>query len=1002
MYIPISSSLRFIEPKVEIYAQDRRSGAYPTKARTGDRTRSGKNAYYFDDTRTVLFATGVSVSLPTTFQTRSVHLATDMSSSQFAVGNVIAENVDQWIPHRAQEESPGPFNESYLYEQTEVGVVNSTFMTGCAYTIAPERFKSSLANKTVVRLEIPLRAQSQLTPSSSLHYLNPVSGGFIKVVNHEPSLTTNGGSYPTTFAPIPFTPYGMHYLPLNDSAAYGFNAAVGSISAQVAYQKITSYQGDGTDADFYGTGGTTSNKPVTASVLNPLHRASVSQSIRLSDYLSHPFLLEKAVVEFPFAAGPGWLNDRFGIREAMQDDLTYTIDAGGPMITFALMRQDKSDTFARDIIASGTITNALDMTTGSYAVCSAAYVGLGGYTDVMFTPEGLGWFANPTAVITGSVLSGSTNTYTGSVKMILEPAVTSHVWRLRTSGSCVFYYNVGTATSNDRATRADGIGFGPITRRSVKHMSSGRSILGNHFALIDADTLDGTQNPVKVMDTQNESLAQDSVAPRFYKAKIYHDVISATAKSPYLLYPEDDLILCLSKHRAVGSQNFSDWDNSGERPQPNRLVAFHDVQIPTGTLKITLYGNLIKEDREFHDTLNQRLETVELYETVGEEPVIDQFDVTFAHELSASYLDRFRVYNALANTNYGPKYMLSSDKMGTSTLTSSFALHSNFATTVPRSGILSTEHNWSQQMLVHEIKKSTRNAICIEEGERLWDTRLIEPLDAFTFMAGTSLFTGSYNSFFVAAPSVAVSNVQGSWGNGGDSTIKDWYMTYPYEAKFNALTYVFSDELQNRVTLKPEGQLPRSMFYEDIILHMNGSDSSLAQNSSKIIVGQPISPAKGAGLRNFIIGLYGTGHGRGPTDNKHVTYRSRADGGWATTGPYQYGSPLYRGWRYGLANAFVTKPISVWRRDRYGQFRDMLEQRLFTKMYAVDAEIPGVKEGPVQVRFYDRDGNITESTLTLSSNLSFEATSSFPYTDGIARNREELDFSRLNITSVDF
>lgn len=39
------------------------------------------------------------------------------------------------------------------------------------------------------------------------------------------------------------------------------------------------------------------------------------------------------------------------------------------------------------------------------------------------------------------------------------------------------------------------------------------------------------------------------------------------------------------------------------------------------------------------------------------------------------------------------------------------------------------------------------------------------------------------------------------------------------------------------------------------------------------------------------------------------------------------------GWKYGLVNATPTKTTCVWRSNRYGQFRDMLEQRPYTKSF---------------------------------------------------------------------
>lgn len=102
---------------------------------------------------------------------------------------------------------------------------------------------------------------------------------------------------------------------------------------------------------------------------------------------------------------------------------------------------------------------------------------------------------------------------------------------------------------------------------------------------------------------------------------------------------------------------------------------------------------------------------------------------------------------------------------------------------------------------------------------------------------------------------------------------------------------------------------------------------------------------------------------------------------------YSFGTkPIIRGWKYGLVNGVRTTTKAIWRRDHYGQFRDMLEQRINTK-FANDAE-GSVSEAAVRVSFldaYTRD--VVNASDTDSSNLSYEVTSSLPYFDGDIRNR---------------
>lgn len=156
-------------------------------------------------------------------------------------------------------------------------------------------------------------------------------------------------------------------------------------------------------------------------------------------------------------------------------------------------------------------------------------------------------------------------------------------------------------------------------------------------------------------------------------------------------------------------------------------------------------------------------------------------------------------------------------------------------------------------------------------------------------------------------------------------------------------------------------------------------------------------------------------------------------------------SPVIRGWKYGLYNGLPTNSKAVFRRDRFGQFRDMLEQRVYTKFIntglsptdrkattVIDpysSNTIGYNEETdsrwnvsgggnttsppaVSVRFvkeqYQANANgigdiYTISVLpkeTVSQNLSTEVTSSVPYFDGIARHRQESDINQFVNTNL--
>ena len=117
--------------------------------------------------------------------------------------------------------------------------------------------------------------------------------------------------------------------------------------------------------------------------------------------------------------------------------------------------------------------------------------------------------------------------------------------------------------------------------------------------------------------------------------------------------------------------------------------------------------------------------------------------------------------------------------------------------------------------------------------------------------------------------------------------------------------------------------------------------------------------------------------------------------------------PGAQGFRYGLINTEPMQTTAVFRHDRYGQYRDMLEQRHFTRFYK---KIPTVLQarrlfrrlarlrtnvvttGPVSIKFRSTLTNrLINPNRTYSQNLSPVATSSLPYfdadRDGKFRNR---------------
>lgn len=128
--------------------------------------------------------------------------------------------------------------------------------------------------------------------------------------------------------------------------------------------------------------------------------------------------------------------------------------------------------------------------------------------------------------------------------------------------------------------------------------------------------------------------------------------------------------------------------------------------------------------------------------------------------------------------------------------------------------------------------------------------------------------------------------------------------------------------------------------------------------------------------------------------HKSELFPNQGGGGPSQDSPHLYGyGAAPEGWKYGILNAIPYRSTAVFRRDRYGQFRDMLEQRKDSKFFgAIGGSRPGITtdvsilESPVRCKFVNTSGSVVCGNQRNSSNLSTECTSSLPYFDGIPRN----------------
>ena len=157
--------------------------------------------------------------------------------------------------------------------------------------------------------------------------------------------------------------------------------------------------------------------------------------------------------------------------------------------------------------------------------------------------------------------------------------------------------------------------------------------------------------------------------------------------------------------------------------------------------------------------------------------------------------------------------------------------------------------------------------------------------------------------------------------------------------------------------------------------------------SNDIIISSRTGEAELPGAEPAIVKFwFGVGDGiSGSAELQHVPYGTRR------------ATPVIRGWKYGLMSAIPLNSSCVFRRNRFGQYRDMLEQRLQTRFFTGEDDrtvsavtYKGVTAPAVYVRFVDSEtGDTTTPINTHSQNLSTYATSSVPYFEDQVRDRED-------------
>lgn len=437
---------------------------------------------------------------------------------------------------------------------------------------------------------------------------------------------------------------------------------------------------------------------------------------------------------------------------------------------------------------------------------------------------------------------------------------------------------------------------------------------------------------------------------------------------------------------------------------------------------------------------NQFLNSESIFEVIGNYPVVDQFDVLYTNLQSGSYVDNY-ITGAMFTATRSPTgvgFTFSAGKRGVA-----FSKLGVDAAKLPTQDLSDTNRSYNLQPW-RERAGTIKNIRVFSNSERFYDS-LLPDLSKMIKIVGGDI--AGISNFAI-----------GSYGNAVDlNTIPIFLFTFPFEPLFSSVTRqaLFSKGFIATKLVSPDttGLISKRLLIQ--LGSFYAINTGFSSGGGYVMSHSPVFTAgvtpvnSGALASDVAKTIFGFGDSNTYAYDLPVTpgdgythlpiFRS---GSTSATVPSRALSPIIRGWKYGVQDGNPHYTSCVFRRDRFGQHRDMLEQRLYPVSYldydnaptryfgdfetsAMPNPSPEKTENvtieyPLTVTFVKQQvvtlgtsASPTEFLVsvenkfrneTWSSNLSSYATSSLPYFDlensSLGRNRDEIPNSVINPEAV--
>ncbi len=905
-----------------------------------------------------------------------------------AIFKGVADNNIRFTPG----EDLGPFTDS------RINLGDSLFyQEGTPSSVYPG-FSSPLKSKTQITFELPVNSDLTLRPSTTtgshktMAYYNFDEKKFESIGRGIPLINYDYDAAGSALS-----------NQLNDLMIGFTGASQINIGGTGSYDKI-----DGQPSSIYGF------------PIHPKFHATGSQTYEMTNKLTSPFLVEKISVEF-----------KAKFNHKSPTSTFDPIDDPGAVHTFFVLNQKSSagifetndfysyrSTVPKDFVnpikllpnyLTSSIPSTIQLSQNGNPVTVNTTREMLGYGQI-FVSSKFDLQANSERRrelnVSGTMIMGLSNDEieaSGSFILNFESAVSSRLDPESKKSQPVVPFTLGSgmsAVDYFTAPKFSGNALGS------EEYSSGRNIKSVYSSpsFENSSTLFNSES-VKAIDVKNRKFT-----------------------NPYFLFPGDKLIF--------------GWQPSQAAGMIGPTLGYPRVYFPEQTFKITLYGSLVKDNKEFHDTLNQPLTSKAVHESIHHlNPVLDQFEVETPTEYVGTYQDDFFPGK---NKNLNPITRLG--LAVTSSVSQSLEVGDSYAfqrnvTLFNRDLTYFDSYLPSLLSLIQSDPNATRYSLPdYNQNDIRFPIEYVGTLpNPFT---GTTDYTASYSastserSFLTSRNRFIFdddSSFSRNWRRRASVEVErpqgfDADLLYKGTVGFNNF---FKNSLSNpysvdntRFISQTEdfsivvGQLSKIEYDEDSSgAQPRGSDqkdsAAIASGSFPKLIG-----ITGQKLRELIVGninfndttlFYNRQGGTG--DGSSISGAGSPQDYPTLTASFQetdFNIPTPRNVPYGMISVVPVNQRYVFRGSRYGQFSDLLHSPGNTKFFNSSASRRNIKKGvqaaAVKVVFVTGSRNTSLSVrsfkksppstqvdlnpLFQSSNLSTECTSSLPfYDDETPRNR---------------